>query len=191
MHLWVDRRAALALSSSSDSSHAVASHSCICQPRHGVHWSCLQAKKAGFKQPEVNDGLIEVVGLTSGYQAGAVMSGVMHAVRLAQTAGARVRVSGPAGGRKQSTQGRDSMATGGGRKTISVYLQLDGEPWRQDAPAGDGECLEARLSICDRFCACSGAVCVPALPERGEPLGTALLSSTWAARACAWPWQRS
>ena len=42
----------------------------------------LQAEKRGFSEPKVHDGLIEVVGFSNGYQAGAVMAGAKAAVRF-------------------------------------------------------------------------------------------------------------
>ena len=81
------------------------------------------------REPGFADGLLEVVGFNSGYQAGAVMAGATSAVRLAQTRGARVRISGPANPKKSVT---------------NVFLQLDGEPWQQDAPRGGSDELVVR-----------------------------------------------
>lgn len=83
----------------------------------------VQAKEAGFVPPSNNDGLIEVVGFKSGFHAGAVMSGAAHGVRLAQARGVRVHVRG-------TDEQRKSGKGGFGK----VYLQLDGEPWKQDVP---------------------------------------------------------
>ena len=55
-------------------------------------------------------------------------------VRLAQARGARVRVRGP-------------PAQGDGSGMAAVFLQLDGEPWKQDAPSKDGEFLEVRKEL--------------------------------------------
>ena len=41
----------------------------------------MQAEKRGLREPKVHDGLIEVVGFSNGYQAGAVMAGAKAAVR--------------------------------------------------------------------------------------------------------------
>jgi hypothetical protein len=82
-----------------------------------------------------SDGLVEVVGLKSGYHAGVVMAGAMHAVRLAQAAGVRIRARGAGKAKK------DGFAR--------AYLQLDGEPWKQDVPPEDSpkeEALEVRPS---------------------------------------------
>jgi hypothetical protein len=53
------------------------------------------------------------------------MTGLTNALRLGQAAGARVRVSGPVSAHQQK---KDKM--------VAVYLQLDGEPWKQDVPRG-------------------------------------------------------
>lgn len=105
---------------------------CSCGPRRlPTQWRCpadlrgaAQAKAAGFSEPAPADGLIEVVGFKSGYQAGAVMAGATHAVRFGQAAGVRVRVAAP--------------AARGSKGAAPVFMQLDGEPWKQPAPTGDG-----------------------------------------------------
>eukprot|EP00892_Ulva_mutabilis_P011273 jgi/Ulvmu1/8518/UM044_0052.1 len=81
------------------------------------------AQERGFIKPANNDGLIEVVGFKSGFHAGAVMSGTAHGVRLAQAHGVRVHVRGSDEQRKTKKNGMGKM-----------YLQLDGEPWKQDVP---------------------------------------------------------
>jgi hypothetical protein len=88
----------------------------------------VQAEQEGFKKPSYNDGLVEVVGFTSGYHAGAVLIKSMPCVRIAQAAGARVRASGLAPDVEDGS---------------IVYMQLDGEPWEQDIPSGEA-CIEVR-----------------------------------------------
>jgi hypothetical protein len=63
-----------------------------------------------------------VVGFKDAYSAGAVMSGMGHAVRLGQASGARVHVCSE----KAAAKGKDT-----------VYMQLDGEPWKQLVPSGN------------------------------------------------------
>lgn len=85
------------------------------------HIVSVQDAKKGWKKPTVSDGLVEVVGLSSGYHTGLVLSGVTHGVRIAQCS--RVRLA--------------FAATGGnGKERSKVYMQLDGEPWKQEVPAG-------------------------------------------------------
>ena len=55
-------------------------------------------------------------------------------VRLAQARGARVRVRGP-------------PPQGDGSGMAAVFLQLDGEPWKQDAPSKEGDFLEVRATL--------------------------------------------
>ena len=103
----------------------------------------MQAQKQGFAEPSNCDGLLEVVAFKSGYHAGVVMAGGMHAVRLAQAAGVRMRVRGTeaAGGAK--------APSGGGMGT--AYIQLDGEPWKQSVPgqsAPESEALQVRMHAC-------------------------------------------
>ena len=72
-----------------------------------------------------------MVGFTSGYHAGAVLVKATPCVRIAQAAGARVRVSG---------LGTDH------EEASVVYMQLDGEPWQQNIPSGE-ECIEVRCRL--------------------------------------------
>lgn len=81
------------------------------------------AKAKGFKAPAPDDGLLEVVAFHSGWTTGCVMSGLVHAERLTQAPAVRLEIHG---------SGRP------GKKRSKAYLQLDGEPWRQAIPAGDG-----------------------------------------------------
>jgi hypothetical protein len=80
----------------------------------------MQAEAKGFKEPAPFDGLVEVVGFNDAYSASAVMSGVGHAVRLGQSSGVRVHVCSESGRKGQE----------------AVYMQLDGEPWKQTVPCG-------------------------------------------------------
>lgn len=96
----------------------------------------VQAAEKGFTQPSSCDGLLEVVAFKSGYHAGVVMAGGMHAVRLAQAAGVRMRVRGT------------EAAKGEGEGMGAAYIQLDGEPWKQNVPgkkSPESEALQARF----------------------------------------------
>ncbi|PNW80627.1 hypothetical protein CHLRE_07g325550v5 [Chlamydomonas reinhardtii] len=89
----------------------------------GPNTSEADEKKHGFKKPSYNDGLLEVVGLLSGWHAGLVMAskgGLLHAKRICQAAGVRVALSAP----YVRADGEPSHC----------YMQLDGEPWKQDIP---------------------------------------------------------
>ncbi|KAI8473588.1 MAG: diacylglycerol kinase accessory domain-containing protein [Monoraphidium minutum] len=85
-----------------------------------------KARRRGFVEPSVDDGMIEVVGFTHGWQAMAVMitqARATHAKRLGQASGIRLTLrGGPPGGPPRP-----------------VYMQLDGEPWCQAVPAGSAE----------------------------------------------------
>ncbi|KAL6765054.1 ATP-NAD kinase-like domain-containing protein [Haematococcus lacustris] len=77
-----------------------------------------------FKQPSYNDGLLEVVALTSGLHSAAVMASkgqLLHARRLCQASGIRLQLRA----KHVRSDGRPSHA----------YLQVDGEPWVQDVPS--------------------------------------------------------
>ena len=81
----------------------------------------------GFRAPAPDDGLIELVGFTHGWQAMAVMATrakAAHALRLAQGEGLRLTLRGGGG-------------PDGGGAPATAYLQLDGEPWQQPLPAGE------------------------------------------------------
>ncbi|KAG2450538.1 hypothetical protein HYH02_005039 [Chlamydomonas schloesseri] len=89
----------------------------------GPYTTEADEKKLGFKKPKYNDGLLEVVGLLSGWHAGLVMAtkgGLLHAKRICQAAGVRVALSAP----YVRADGEPSHC----------YMQLDGEPWKQDIP---------------------------------------------------------
>ena len=101
----------------------------------------VQAEKKGFSDPSNRDGLLEVVGFKSGYHAGVVMAGGMHAVRLAQAAGVRMHVRGTEAGK------------GAGKDMGTAYIQLHGEPWKQNVPgksAPESEALQVRMHACHR-----------------------------------------
>ena len=102
----------------------------------------VQEGEGGFKKPSFNDGLIEVVGFTSGYHAGAVLVKATSCVRMAQARGARIRVAG--------------LQPDSDSDLASVFMQIDGEPWRQDVPSENGNSLEVRVNLyanCSRICA--------------------------------------
>lgn len=72
-------------------------------------------------KPSVNDGLLEVVGLQSGWHTGLVMASkgeLVHAKRICQAAGIRLALQAPYV-RKDGAPSR-------------CYMQVDGEPWRQE-----------------------------------------------------------
>lgn len=129
----------------------------------------VQAQEAGFVKPANNDGLIEVVGFKSGFHAGAVMSGAAHGVRLAQARGVHVHVRG-------SDEQRRTRKNGMSR----AYLQLDGEPWKQDVPDyNTGDEMVVRLLPPSLPLAPCYIVCVSNEPLSwfGIPLDSGL--STW------------
>ncbi|GIL44550.1 hypothetical protein Vafri_2081 [Volvox africanus] len=85
-------------------------------------------KKHGYKRPTYNDGLLEVVGLRSGWHTGIVMGTkgtLLHARRICQAAGVRLAVSAP-------------YVRGDGEPS-HCYMQVDGEPWKQDIPVKNQE----------------------------------------------------
>lgn len=91
----------------------------------------MQAEEKGFVDPSNCDGLLEVVAFKSGYHAGVVMAGGMHAVRLAQAAGVRMHVRGS-------------------EEEGIAYMQLDGEPWKQSVPGSktpESEALQVRATL--------------------------------------------
>ncbi|KAF8071142.1 DGK4 [Scenedesmus sp. PABB004] len=91
-------------------------------------WGASESRKKSWHTPSVADGLIEVVGFTHGYHALAVMGSharLAHGKRIAQVAGIRLALRAPA----PSPDGGPGL----------VYMQLDGEPWQQDVPAGSAE----------------------------------------------------
>lgn len=79
-------------------------------------------KAKGFQAPVFSDGLMEVVGLKSGWHAAMVMgeinSNSLHAKRLAQCCAIELKLQVP--------RHRDSK---------HLYMQLDGEPWEQKVPS--------------------------------------------------------
>ena len=78
----------------------------------------------GWDPPIFNDGLVEVVGLRSGWHAGVAFTGLfptVHGVRLAQASTVELSFSGDP---HAATSDDDC-----------VYMQVDGEPWRQPIPA--------------------------------------------------------
>ena len=86
------------------------------------------------------------MGFQSGYHAGAVLAKATPCTRLAQAAGVRVRVKGLLDGAAQEKG-----------ETDHVYVQLDGEPWQQDVPSGEGEFVEVR---CRPSAVALGFLCV-------------------------------
>ena len=90
---------------------------------------------AGWSPPIFNDGLIEVVGLRSGWHAGLAMSGLfrrIHAKRLAQASDVELVIQGGDGSDAEDGDGRKKSR--GARGGDCVFMQLDGEPWRQRVP---------------------------------------------------------
>ena len=71
-----------------------------------------QGGSSSFVQPQYDDGLLDVVASYGGWHMGLVMAGVKNGVRLAQTQGVKIQLTG--------SQGHDH-----------AYLQIDGEPWLQ------------------------------------------------------------
>jgi hypothetical protein len=62
----------------------------------------------------------QVVGLKDAWHVGLVFTGLSHGSRLAQTSGVRLHVCGSA-------------------SSDRVYMQLDGEPWKQPVPTSDND----------------------------------------------------
>lgn len=81
----------------------------------------------GLIEPKLNDGLFEVVGFRTGYHTGFVMVGLAHCIRLGQGKAARIR----AHRQKEDPAG----------EIESLYMQIDGEPWKQRIPTSAGEVL--------------------------------------------------
>lgn len=89
---------------------------------------------AGWSPPIFNDGLIEVVGLRSGWHAGMVMSGLfrkVHAKRLAQASDVELIIQG---GEDSDDEDGDGRKKESDKDDDCVFMQLDGEPWRQRVP---------------------------------------------------------
>ncbi|GFR47198.1 hypothetical protein Agub_g8790, partial [Astrephomene gubernaculifera] len=89
----------------------------------GRSTSAAEQRKRGWQEPAYNDGTLEVVGLLSGWHTGAVMASkgaLLHGRRICQAAGVRLAVQAPHG----RPDGEPSHC----------YMQLDGEPWRQEIP---------------------------------------------------------
>ncbi|GMH33674.1 hypothetical protein BSKO_01508 [Bryopsis sp. KO-2023] len=78
-------------------------------------------KDRGMHDPAFDDGEFEVIGLKSGWHTALVMAGVLHGVRIAQCRGARLELKA----RQQTPDGNPE----------TVYMQLDGEPWKQFIPS--------------------------------------------------------
>ncbi|GIL75862.1 hypothetical protein Vretimale_5572 [Volvox reticuliferus] len=92
-------------------------------------------KKRGYKKPTYNDGLLEVVGLRSGWHTSIVMGTkgtLLHAKRICQAAGVRLAISAP-------------YVRGDGEPS-HCYMQVDGEPWKQDIPV-KGQEAPVRVEI--------------------------------------------
>ena len=89
----------------------------------GLAHSSTLAKK-GLTEPVYDDGLIEVLGFRSGWHTAAVMGQLnkkVHAKRLAQCQEVEIELL--------ATEGKVKDDRG------IVYMQLDGEPWKQEIPA--------------------------------------------------------
>ncbi|KAK9817059.1 hypothetical protein WJX72_008941 [[Myrmecia] bisecta] len=90
-------------------------------------------KRDGWQTPIFNDGKIEAVGMLNGWQTALVMGSVspkIHGLRLAQADELKLelRASGLPRG-----------------ETGLTHMQLDGEPWPQEIPAGDAAPLEIHV----------------------------------------------
>lgn len=83
--------------------------------------------KKHFQPPSCNDGLIEVIGFKDGWHTAMVMGEVhsssIHAKRLAQCNAIELKI----------------RTTGRNKKKQQVYMQLDGEPWKQRVPGCPGD----------------------------------------------------
>lgn len=86
-------------------------------------------QKKGFKEPRYNDGLIEIVGLKSGWHSAMVMGEInsksLHAKRLGQCCAVRM---------KFKVSGRGILRDGSKIPSRRLYMELDGEPWEQHVP---------------------------------------------------------
>lgn len=67
--------------------------------------------KRGFVEPHVDDGLLEIFGLKQGWHASFVMVELISAKHIAQAAAIRLEIRGG--------------------EWKDVYMQMDGEPWKQ------------------------------------------------------------
>ena len=83
--------------------------------------------KKHFKSPSCDDGLIEVLGLKDGWHTAMVMGEVnpssIHAKRLAQGNAIELTI----------------RVASKNSKNQQVYMQMDGEPWKQKVPGGHQE----------------------------------------------------
>lgn len=79
---------------------------------------------------------MQAVGLKSGYHTALVMGGVssgIHGVRLAQASELMLELLAPAG----KVEGEPGLA----------HMQVDGEPWPQEIPAGSSQPMQVTSSI--------------------------------------------
>ncbi|KAF6254714.1 diacylglycerol kinase accessory domain-containing protein [Scenedesmus sp. NREL 46B-D3] len=94
-------------------------------------WGESESRRRSWRTPDVADGLIEVVGFTHGYHAVTVMASgakLARGRRIAQVSGVRLALHSPA------------AQPDGAR--VKLFMQLDGEPWEQQVPAGSSqECV--------------------------------------------------
>eukprot|EP00882_Tetradesmus_deserticola_P025409 GHRQ01027910.1.p1 GENE.GHRQ01027910.1~~GHRQ01027910.1.p1 ORF type:complete len:423 (+),score=166.64 GHRQ01027910.1:573-1841(+) len=91
-------------------------------------WGESESRRRSWRTPSVDDGLIEVVGFSHGYHAVTVMASgakLARGRRVAQVSGVRLALHSPA-----------AQLDGGRAK---LFMQLDGEPWEQQVPAGSSQ----------------------------------------------------
>jgi len=93
-------------------------------------WGAWEPKQKGrWRKPNSSDGLIEVVGFHSGYHAMMVFAtngkAVANGKRLAQVAGIRLSLH--------------DLVPRPDNEPGKVFMQLDGEPWVQSVPTGNGD----------------------------------------------------
>eukprot|EP00210_Caulerpa_lentillifera_P000787 g762.t1 len=89
-------------------------------------------KEKGMSEPKIDDGLFEVVGFRTGWHTGFVMVGMSHCVRLAQGKAAQIKLN----------CNRDDPA---GERDF-IYMQIDGEPWKQRIPTSVQDQLTVEVS---------------------------------------------
>lgn len=85
----------------------------------------------GFVEPSLDDGMFEVVGFRTGYHTGFVMVGLLHCMRLGQGKAARIQVQ--------------RLKNDPSGEVEAVYMQIDGEPWKQRIPVTEKETLKINI----------------------------------------------
>ncbi|KAK9840512.1 hypothetical protein WJX84_002557 [Apatococcus fuscideae] len=99
----------------------------------GVSKARTKNPQRRWQAPIFDDGLIEVVGLRSGWQMALVMGGNLlgnHGRRLAQAREVMLDLHAP-----DATDSREGVA----------FMQVDGEPWKQQLPSGSQGSMQVHI----------------------------------------------